>query len=162
MSAMTSSLGLSRRWRVVAAASIGNALEWFDFVVYGFFAVTMARLFFPTGNETVSILLALGTFGVPFFMRPLGAIVFGSFADRHGRKAAFTLTIIVMMIGTAIIAFTPTYSTIGISPRSWSCSPACCRDFRPVASSAAPPLSWRSRTRNAAASTRAGSSRARD
>src|SRR5215467_10135412 len=97
----------ARRWRAVIAASVGNALEWFDFVVYGFFAVTMARLFFPVGNETVSILLALLTFGVPFFMRPLGAMVLGSFADRHGRKAAFTLTIVVMMIGTAIIAVTP-------------------------------------------------------
>jgi len=110
----SSSPALHRRWRVVAAASVGNALEWFDFVVYGFFAVTMARLFFPAGNETISILLALLTFGVPFFMRPLGAIVLGSFADRHGRKAAFTLTIVVMMIGTAIIAVTPTYATAGV------------------------------------------------
>jgi MFS transporter, MHS family, proline/betaine transporter len=110
----TSSLDLRRRWRVVAAASVGNALEWFDFVVYGFFAVTMARLFFPAGDETISILLALLTFGVPFFMRPLGAIVLGSFADRRGRKAAFTVTIVVMMIGTAIIAVTPTYASAGI------------------------------------------------
>src|SRR5262245_22824995 len=78
----------ARRWRAVVAASIGNALEWFDFVVYGFFAVTMAKLFFPTGNETVSLLLTLATFGVPFFMRPLGALILGSYADRHGRKAA--------------------------------------------------------------------------
>jgi MHS family proline/betaine transporter-like MFS transporter len=114
MTATTLSLSRSGHWRPVAAASIGNALEWFDFVVYGFFAVTMARLFFPTGNETVSILVALATFGVTFFFRPLGAVVLGSFADRHGRKAAFTLTIVLMMIGTAIIALTPTYSSIGI------------------------------------------------
>lgn len=106
--------GQSQRWRAVAAASIGNALEWFDFVVYGFFAVTMAKLFFPTGNETVSLLLALATFGVTFFMRPFGAIVLGSYADRYGRKAAFTLTIILMMAGTAIIAVAPTYSSIGL------------------------------------------------
>jgi len=105
----------SRHWRAVAAASIGNALEWFDFVVYGFFAVTMAKLFFPTGNETVSLLVALGTFGVTFFMRPFGAIVLGSFADRHGRKAALTLTIALMMAGTAIIAVAPTYSSIGLA-----------------------------------------------
>jgi MHS family proline/betaine transporter-like MFS transporter len=104
----------SQRWRAVAAASIGNALEWFDFVVYGFFAVTMAKLFFPAGNETISLLLALATFGVTFFMRPFGAIILGSFADRYGRKAAFTLTIIIMMAGTAIIAFAPTYSSIGL------------------------------------------------
>jgi len=109
-----SSPSRSQRWRAVAAASIGNALEWFDFVVYGFFAVTMAKLFFPAGNETVSLLLALATFCVTFFMRPFGAIILGSFADRYGRKAAFTLTIIIMMAGTAIIAFAPTYSSIGL------------------------------------------------
>jgi MFS transporter, MHS family, proline/betaine transporter len=107
-------VGQSRRWRAVAAASIGNALEWFDFIVYGFFAVTMAKLFFPTGNETVSLLLAFATFGVTFFMRPLGAIILGSYADRHGRKAAFSLTIMFMMVGTAIIVVAPTYSSIGV------------------------------------------------
>jgi MHS family proline/betaine transporter-like MFS transporter len=111
---MSKSTGEARRWRAVAAASIGNALEWFDFVIYGFFAVTMAKLFFPTGNETVSLLLALGTFGVTFFMRPLGAVVIGNYADRHGRKAAFTLTIFLMMIGTAIIAVAPTYAAVGL------------------------------------------------
>src|SRR6202158_28832 len=104
----------SRRWRAVIAASIGNALEWFDFVVYGFFAVTMAKLFFPTENETVSLLLALATFGVTFVMRPLGAIVLGSYADRHGRKAALTLAITLMMAGTALIAIAPTYSSVGL------------------------------------------------
>ena len=104
----------SQSWRAVIAASIGNALEWFDFVVYGFFAGTIAKLFFPTGNETESLLFALATFGVTFFMRPLGAVVLGSFADRHGRKATFSLTILIMMAGTAIIAFAPTYSSIGV------------------------------------------------
>ncbi|MFZ5692383.1 MAG: MFS transporter [Pseudomonadota bacterium] len=111
---MSKPMDEARRWRTVAAASIGNALEWFDFIIYGFFALTMAKLFFPTGNETVSLLLALATFGVPFFMRPLGAIVIGNYADRHGRKAAFTLTIVLMMIGTAIIAVSPTYATAGV------------------------------------------------
>ncbi len=104
----------ARRVRAVAAASIGNALEWFDFIIYGFFAITMAKLFFPTDNEAVSLLLALATFGVPFFMRPLGAIVIGNYADRHGRKSAFTLTILMMMTGTAIIALAPTYAAVGI------------------------------------------------
>ena len=104
----------SQSWRAVIAASIGNALEWFDFVVYGFFAGTVAKLFFPTGDDTQSLLLALATFGVTFFMRPFGAVVLGSFADRHGRKATFGLTILIMMAGTAIIAFAPTYSSIGV------------------------------------------------
>lgn len=101
-------------WRAIVAASIGNALEWFDFVIYGFFASTIAKLFFPVGNETVSLLLALATFGVTFFMRPLGAIVLGSFADRYGRKVALVMTMSAMMIGTAVIGFAPTYTSIGI------------------------------------------------
>lgn len=105
----------SHAWRAVVATSIGNALEWFDLVVYGFFAVVIAKLFFPAGNDTVSLLLTLGTFGVSFFMRPLGAIVIGAYADRAGRKAALTLSILLMMLGTAIIVVLPTYETIGIA-----------------------------------------------
>lgn len=105
----------SHVWRAVVATSIGNALEWFDLVVYGFFAVVIAKLFFPAGNDTVSLLLTLGTFGVSFFMRPLGAIVIGAYADRAGRKAALTLSILLMMLGTAIIVVLPTYGTIGIA-----------------------------------------------
>ena len=102
-------------WRAVAAASIGNALEWFDLVVYGFFAVIISKLFFPAGNDTVSLLLTLGTFGVSFFMRPLGAIVIGAYSDRVGRKAALTLSIALMMTGTLIIAILPTYQSIGLA-----------------------------------------------
>ena len=105
----------TQHWRAVTAASIGNALEWFDFVVYGFFAGTIAKLFFPTSSESVSLLIALATFGVTFFMRPFGAIVIGSYADRYGRKAAFTLTIVMMMVGTLIFVATPTYASIGIA-----------------------------------------------
>ncbi len=101
-------------WRAILAASIGNALEWFDFVVYGFFAGTIAKLFFPAANETMSLLVTLATFGVTFFMRPFGALVIGSYADRRGRKAAFSLTIILMTLGTALIVVAPTYSSIGI------------------------------------------------
>jgi MFS transporter, MHS family, proline/betaine transporter len=103
----------SQRWRAVAAASLGNALEWFDFVIYGYFAATIARLFFPSRNEFESLLIALATFGITFFIRPLGAILLGAFADRHGRKSAFMLTIALMMFGTAIIAVTPTFALIG-------------------------------------------------
>ncbi len=105
----------SDTWRTVVAASIGNALEWFDLVVYGFFAVVISKLFFPAGKETVSLLLTLGTFGVSFFMRPLGAIVLGAYADRAGRKAALTLSIVLMMMGTLIIAVLPTYQSIGLA-----------------------------------------------
>jgi MFS transporter, MHS family, proline/betaine transporter len=101
-------------WRVIASASIGNALEWFDLVVYGFFALTISKLFFPTGSDTISLLLTLGTFGVSFFMRPLGAIVLGVYADKSGRKAALTLSILLMMFGTLLIAVMPTYASIGM------------------------------------------------
>lgn len=100
--------------RLIAAASIGNALEWFDLVVYGFFAATISRLFFPNENETISLLITLGTFGVSFFMRPLGALVLGVYADRVGRRATLTLAIMLMMLGTLMIAVMPTYATIGI------------------------------------------------
>ena len=103
----------SKRWKAVVAASIGNALEWFDFVIYGFFAVTIGKLFFPTNSDVDSLLIAFATFGITFFVRPLGAIIFGAFADRHGRQAALSLSIAVMMLGATIIAITPTYSAIG-------------------------------------------------
>jgi MHS family proline/betaine transporter-like MFS transporter len=104
----------TRQWNAVIAASIGNALEWFDFVVYGFFAITIARLFFPAADEGTSLLVALATFGVTYFMRPLGAIVLGNYADRHGRKGAFSLSIVLMTLGTGIIALAPTYAAIGL------------------------------------------------
>src|SRR5262245_60521403 len=102
------------RWAPVVAASIGNALEWFDFAVYGFFALTISKLFFPASNETLSLLLTYATLGVTFGVRPLGAIVIGTYADRHGRKAALILTIGLMMLGTAIVAVVPTYQSIGV------------------------------------------------
>jgi hypothetical protein len=75
---------------VIVAATIGNVLEWFDFVVYGFFAVTIAEVFFPVGNPTVSLLITFGTFGLAFLVRPLGAIIVGTYTDRAGRKAGLT------------------------------------------------------------------------
>lgn len=101
------------RRRVIAAVSIGNALEWFDFIAYGFLAVTMAKLFFPTSDPFTSLLLTFATFGIPFLARPLGAVVVGAYADRRGRKAAFVLTVTLMMIGTLTMAVTPTYASIG-------------------------------------------------
>jgi MFS family permease len=101
--------------RMIVAAMIGNVLEWFDFVVYGFFAVTIAEVFFPTDNPTVSLLITFGAFGLAYFVRPLGAIVVGSYTDRAGRKAGLLLSIALMMIGTTLMALTPGYATIGIA-----------------------------------------------
>ncbi|MCO4863274.1 MFS transporter [Cupriavidus sp. WGlv3] len=104
----------SQRRRAIIATVIGNGLEWFDFTVYSFFAVIIARLFFPTGNDLSSLLLAVATFGVGFFMRPVGGIVLGVYADRVGRKAALSLTILLMALGTTLIGIAPTYDQIGI------------------------------------------------
>jgi MHS family proline/betaine transporter-like MFS transporter len=104
----------SQRRRAIIATVIGNGLEWFDFTVYSFFAVIIAKLFFPTGNDLSSLLLAVATFGVGFFMRPVGGIVLGIYADRVGRKAALSLTILLMALGTTLIGIAPTYEQIGI------------------------------------------------
>src|ERR1700736_1401396 len=78
---------------VIVAATIGNVLEWFDFLVYGFFAVTIAEVFFPASNPTVSLLIPFGTFGLAYLVRPLGAIIVGTYSDRAGRKGGLTLSI---------------------------------------------------------------------
>src|SRR5262249_34903759 len=101
--------------RLIVAATIGNVLEWFDFVVYGFFAVTIAEVFFPAGNPTVSLLITFGSFGLAYFVRPLGAIVIGGYTDRKGRKAGLLLSIALMMVGTTLMAVTPGYATIGLA-----------------------------------------------
>ncbi|HKR44226.1 MAG TPA: MFS transporter [Paraburkholderia sp.] len=101
--------------RIVFSSSIGNALEWFDFLVYGYFAPIIAKQFFPVHDEWLSTLLAVGTFGISFLMRPLGAIVLGVYGDRQGRKAALTLAIALMMAGTLAMAVMPPYASIGIA-----------------------------------------------
>jgi MHS family proline/betaine transporter-like MFS transporter len=103
-----------RTVRVIAAASIGNALEWFDLLVYAYFAVTIAKVFFPSADATASLLATFGTFGVSFLVRPLGAIVLGAYADRAGRKAALLASILLMMCGTGLMAFMPGYQEIGV------------------------------------------------
>ena len=104
--------GLSR---VIIAATIGNVLEGFDFIVYGFFAVMIAEVFFPASNPTVSLLVTFGTFGLGYVARPLGAVIIGTYSDRAGRKAGLTLSIGLMLIGTTLMVITPSYATIGIA-----------------------------------------------
>lgn len=99
--------------KVVMATVIGNGLEWFDFTIYSFMASTIAKLFFPSGSDMTSYLLALATFGIGFFMRPVGGMIIGSYSDRYGRKSALSLTVILMAVGTLLIAIAPTYNTIG-------------------------------------------------
>ena len=112
---LDSALERPRLSGVIIAATIGNVLEWFDFLVYGFFAVTIAEVFFPANNPTISLLVTFGTFGLAYVVRPLGAVVVGSYTDRAGRKAGLTLSIGLMLIGTAMMVVTPGYATIGIA-----------------------------------------------
>ncbi len=101
--------------RIIVAAVIGNLLEFFDFTVYSFFTLTIAKLFFPSSNPVVSTLLALSAFAIGFVARPLGGFILGRYADKQGRRAALTLTIFLMAIGSAMIGLAPTYATIGLA-----------------------------------------------
>lgn len=100
--------------KAVAAAIIGNAFEFYDFMVYATFAAMLGKVFFPSGNPSTSLLLSVATFGVGFVARPLGGIVIGAFADRFGRKPAMTLTIWLMALGSGMIGLLPTYEQIGL------------------------------------------------
>lgn len=108
-----SAAGVSKR--VVAATVAGNALEFYDFVTYAFFAVYIGRTFFPASTPLGSLLLSVAVFGVGFVSRPLGGILIGSFADRAGRKPAMLLTIGLITVGTLGLALTPSYASIGLA-----------------------------------------------
>ncbi|WJY41974.1 MFS transporter [Streptomyces sp. P9-2B-2] len=104
------------RLRQLAAASIGNAVEWYDWYAYSFLAVYFAEQVFPTGagNSLVPLLSTFAVFAVGFFMRPVGGLLMGAIADRHGRRSALTLTILLMGGGSLLVALTPTYTATGI------------------------------------------------
>ncbi len=99
--------------RAVKAASLGNAMEWFDFGIYAYLAGTIGRVFFPSGSETAQLLSSFATFAVAFLVRPLGGMVFGPMGDKIGRKKVLALTMILMAIGTAAIGMLPTYAAVG-------------------------------------------------
>ncbi|MDF3831578.1 MFS transporter [Cupriavidus basilensis] len=101
-------------WKPITASLVGNTLEWFDLSVYAYFALTISHVFFPAANPTLSLFLAFATFGISFLIRPLGAAVIGSYADTHGRKKALSLSIILMVAGTLMIAVMPNYAAIGV------------------------------------------------
>ena len=107
-------LAIMRR-RVVLSSTIGNALEWFDFTVFGLFAGVIGKLFFPSDDPNSSLLLIFATFGIAFAARPLGGLAFGLYADRNGRKTALVVMITMMAFGTGLIGFLPVYSAIGVA-----------------------------------------------
>lgn len=100
--------------KAVTAAALGNAMEWFDFGVYGFVAFALGKVFFPDASPAVQTIAALGTFSVPFLVRPLGGVFFGVMGDRFGRQKVLSLTIIIMAISTFCIGLIPSYESIGL------------------------------------------------
>ena len=94
----------------VVRVSLGNFLEMYDFMVFGYYAAAIGRAFFPTKNEYASLMLSLMTFGTGYLMRPLGAIVLGAYIDHHGRRKGLLLTLLLMAVGTLSIGIMPMVS----------------------------------------------------
>lgn len=104
----------ARLKKAITAASLGNAMEWFDFGVYGFVAYALGKVFFPDASPSVQMIAALGTFSVPFLIRPLGGVFFGMLGDKYGRQKILSITIIIMSLSTFAIGLIPSYASIGI------------------------------------------------
>ncbi len=105
---------MTRRIGSIIGGSVGNLVEWFDWYVYAAFSLYFAKAFFPKGDQTAQLLSAAAVFAVGFLMRPVGAWMMGAYADRVGRKAALTLSMVMMCGGSLVIALTPGYATIGM------------------------------------------------
>ena len=103
------------RTRVLVGGVAGNVLEWFDFAVYGFFAVTIGKLFFPAEDPVAQVISAFGIFAVGFLMRPVGGMVFGYIGDKFGRHNAMLISVAAMAIPTFLVGMLPTYATLGIA-----------------------------------------------
>ncbi|WDD94256.1 metabolite/H+ symporter [Burkholderia sp. FERM BP-3421] len=102
-----------RRVMAIVGASSGNLVEWFDFYIYSFCALYFAPAFFPSGNTTTQLLNTAGVFAAGFLMRPIGGWLFGRIADKHGRRAAMMISVLMMCGGSLVIAVLPTYAQIG-------------------------------------------------
>jgi len=102
------------RIRSIIGGSIGNLVEWYDWYAYSFFSIYFAPAFFPKANQTAQLLNTAAIFAVGFFMRPIGGWILGSFADKYGRKKAMTVSVLVMSLGSLIIACCPGYHAIGL------------------------------------------------
>ena len=105
----------STRLRAIAGGTIGNLVEWFDFYVYSAFSLYFAHVFFPKGDSTAQLLNTAAVFAIGFVMRPVGGWLLGVYADRKGRKAALTLSVLLMCGGSGLIAVTPGFDRIGVA-----------------------------------------------
>ncbi|MBQ0117597.1 MAG: MFS transporter [Flavobacterium sp.] len=110
----TTEMTTARRLKAILSGSIGNLVEWYDWYAYSAFSIYFAPVFFPTSNPTAQLLNTAGIFAVGFLMRPIGGWLFGSLADKVGRKFSMTVSVLVMSLGSLLIALTPSYQTIGI------------------------------------------------
>jgi MHS family alpha-ketoglutarate permease-like MFS transporter len=108
-------VGTRQRIVSIFGGSVGNLVEWYDWYIYAAFSLYFAKAFFPAGDTTAQLLNTAGVFALGFLMRPVGGWVMGVYADRYGRKAALTLSVTVMCLGSLIIALTPSYGTIGVA-----------------------------------------------
>jgi MHS family alpha-ketoglutarate permease-like MFS transporter len=107
--------GTRERLRSIFGGSIGNLIEWYDWYTYSYFSIYFASAFFPQGDPTTQLLNSAAVFALGFLIRPIGGWVLGRYADRHGRKAALTLSVMLMCVGSLIIALAPDYATIGLA-----------------------------------------------
>jgi MFS transporter, MHS family, proline/betaine transporter len=107
-------LDAAMRRRVIWSSTLGNALEWFDFIVFGLFAGVIGKLFFPNSDSTAGLLKAYGLLAVAYLFRPVGGLVFGVWSDRIGRKRALITVVLLMAVGTGLIGVMPTYDSIGV------------------------------------------------
>lgn len=110
---MTTAAKQESKARTVFRVTSGNFLEMYDFMVYGYYASDIARTYFPSTDPFASLMAALAVFGAGFLMRPLGAIVLGAYIDHHGRRKGLILTLLLMAVGTSLVAIVPGYNTIG-------------------------------------------------
>ncbi len=105
----------TKRLKSIVAGSAGNLVEWYDWFAYATFAIYFAPVFFPKGDATAQLLNTAAIFAAGFLMRPIGAWVMGIYGDKHGRKAGLTLSVIMMAVGSLMIAFAPTYAQVGVA-----------------------------------------------
>src|ERR1700761_8096146 len=111
---MTQASTAPSKFGTVLRVTSGNFLEMFDFFLYGIYATDISKAFFPVKSGYISLMLTFVTFGAGFLMRPIGAVVLGAYIDRIGRRRGLILTLALMACGTVLIAFTPSYATIGL------------------------------------------------
>jgi MFS transporter, MHS family, alpha-ketoglutarate permease len=101
------------RLRAILIGSVGNLIEWYDFYVYAAFSLYFSSSFFPGSDPVAQMMSASGVFALGFFMRPIGGWLFGHLGDRYGRRIAVMWSVLLMCVGSLVIALTPTYASIG-------------------------------------------------